>query len=241
MKLKVFGTGSKGNGYALKADNGDTLLLECGMPFRLAQSYLDFKLEGIQGCLITHSHGDHAKHAQQYLDMGVRLYMGDKTMAELKLDMHNAEILPTMITKQIGSFKIMAFPVKHDVDCMGFLIQHPECGLTLFMTDTFYCPFQFPGLNNIIVEANYSKHLIDERSGNKFVRDRVVQSHFSLENCKEFLAINDLSQVNNIVLIHLSDTNSDEIMFMDEVYQQTHKNVMCAYNGLDMELNKDPF
>lgn len=244
MKLKVIGTGSKGNGYVLKADNGDVLLIECGMPFRSVQNYLDFKLEGVQGCLVSHSHGDHAKYVDQFTEKGIKIYMSASTISELGVAGHNIKELTPLKTITVGRFKIMGFPVKHDVECLGFLIYHSECGYTLFLTDTFYCPYQFPGLNNIIIEANYAQDIMDEKlkhGGNLFVRNRVLKSHFSLENCKDFLMHNNLSAVNNIVLIHLSDTNSDEKRFRDEVHDQTHKNVVATFNGLEMELNKDPF
>ena len=55
------------------------------------------------------------------------------------------------------------------------------------------------------------------------------------------LAKNDLSKVNNIVLIHLSDSNSDEKKFVHEVKELTNKNVCAAYNGMEIEFNKTPF
>jgi len=55
------------------------------------------------------------------------------------------------------------------------------------------------------------------------------------------LSANDLSQVNNIVLIHLSDSNSDEIQFQNEVSELTGKNVTVASNGMTINFNKTPF
>jgi phosphoribosyl 1,2-cyclic phosphodiesterase len=140
----------------------------------------------------------------------------------------------------IGNFKILAFDVKHDAaEPLGFLIEHPDCGKVLFLTDTYYCQYTFKGLNNIIIEANYSKEIIDRKFG--AVRNRILQSHFSLANCKDMLAANDLSKVNNIVLIHLSDSNSDEIQFQKEVAELTGKNVTVANNGMEINFNKTPF
>ena len=149
-------------------------------------------------------------------------------------------------TIQLGGFKIMAFDIKHDAaEPLGFLIEHRDCGRVLFLTDTYYCKYTFPGLNNIIIEANYSKSIIDQKygaeSGKEFLRNRILQSHFSLENCKDMLAANDLSQVNNIVLIHLSDSNSDEKQFQKEVSELTRKNVTVACNGIEIQFNKTPF
>ena len=126
-----------------------------------------------------------------------------------------------------------------------FLIEHPDCGKVLFLTDTYYCKYTFPRLNNIIIEANYSKEIIDKKFGpdsdKEFLRNRILQSHFSLANCKDMLKANDLRQVNNIVLIHLSDSNSDEKQFVKEITQLTYKNVCAAVNGMEIDFKKTPF
>jgi ribonuclease BN (tRNA processing enzyme) len=115
----------------------------------------------------------------------------------------------------------------------------------LFITDTYYCKYTFPGLNNIIIEANYSKEIIDKKFGpdsdKEFLRNRILKSHFSLANCKDILSANDLSQVNNIVLIHLSDSNSDEKQFKKEIHELTNKNVIVASNGMNIPFLKTPF
>lgn len=145
----------------------------------------------------------------------------------------------------IGNFKILPFDLKHDVPCLGFLIDHPECGRNIFITDTYFCEYTFPNLNNVIIEANYCKKIIDQKygpeSGKEFLRNRILKSHFSLQNCKDMLSANDLSKVNNIVLIHLSDSNSDEIQFQKEVAELTGKNVTVANNGMEIPFNKTPF
>ena len=57
---------------------------------------------------------------------------------------------------------------------------------------------------------------------------RLTKSHFSLENLKSFLKANDLSQVREIYLIHLSDANSDEEKFKYEIAALTGKPVIVA-------------
>jgi phosphoribosyl 1,2-cyclic phosphodiesterase len=141
----------------------------------------------------------------------------------------------------IGSFKVKPFKVNHDVPCVGFLISHTECGLTLFLTDTYYCDYTFPGLNNIIVECNHDMELLVENSP-KFLQDRVIQSHMNLDTCKGLLRANDLTAVNNIVLIHLSDNNSDALRFQKEVRELTGKDVHVAEAGMVLEnFNQQPF
>jgi phosphoribosyl 1,2-cyclic phosphodiesterase len=181
------------------------------------------------------------------MKLGIDVYASAGTLkARFVEDQPRAIAIFAKQSFQIGNFKIMAFDVEHDAkEPLGFLIDHPDCGKTLFLTDTFYCKYTFPGLNNIIIEANYSKEIIDRKygaeSGKEFLRNRILKSHFSLENCKDMLSANDLTQVNKIVLIHLSDSNSDEKQFVKEVAGLTHKVVLAAVNGMEINFDKTPF
>lgn len=246
MNLKIISTGSIGNAYILS--NGDeALLIECGVNIKDIKKALDFDFSKVVGCLVTHEHQDHCKSVKEVSKLGIRVYSGLKTLLAMGLNSDYKSFM--IVPKQpfmIGNFKVMAFDVKHDaVEPLGFLIEHPDCGKVLFLTDTYYCEYTFKGLNNIIIEANYSKEIIDRKfgsdSGKEFLRNRILRSHFSLANCKDMLSANDLTQVNNIVLIHLSDSNSHEKQFQKEVAELTGKNVTVASNGMTINFNKTPF
>ena len=56
MFLRCIGSSSKGNGYALIAEN-ETLLLEAGVPFTAVNKAIDFEPSNVIGCLISHEHG----------------------------------------------------------------------------------------------------------------------------------------------------------------------------------------
>lgn len=246
MKLKVISTGSKGNAYILSNEN-EALLIEAGVSIKDIKQVLNFDFSKVVGCIVTHEHLDHAKSILEVTKCGIDVYASRGTIKERScLKLSRVKIIKSLDTFHLGNFRIRAFDVKHDAaEPLGFLIEHPDCGKTLFLTDTYYCKYSFPGLNNIIIEANYSKEIIDRKYGpdsdKEFLRNRILKSHFSLENCKGMLAANDLSQVNNIVLIHLSDSNSDEKQFVKEVYEQTGKNVTAAVNGMEIMFNKTPF
>jgi phosphoribosyl 1,2-cyclic phosphodiesterase len=60
------------------------------------------------------------------------------------------------------------------------------------------------------------------------MRPRLLRSHFSLENVLEFLRANDLSKVEEIWLLHLSQSNSSEELFKKEVQAATGKPVFIA-------------
>jgi len=246
MKLKVISTGSKGNAYILRNEN-EALLIECGVNIKDIKKALNFDYSKLVGCICTHEHMDHSKSIWDVMKLGVDVHASFGTLkARFVADQPRSKAIKTKTSFTVGNFKIMPFDVMHDAkEPLGFLIEHPDCGRVLFLTDTYYCKYTFPGLNNIIIEANYSKEIIDRKYGvdsdKEFLRNRILKSHFSLENCKDMLDANDLTQVNNIVLIHLSDSNSDEKQFHKEVTELTGKNVTVASNGMKIDFNKTPF
>lgn len=241
MILKVIGTGSKGNAYLLENEQ-EALLIECGVNILDIKKAVNFNLSKISGCLVTHEHGDHAKSIDEVMKAGIDTYATKGTFSKA-LKNHRMKIIPQQGQFQVGNFKVISFPTIHDVaEPCGFLIYHADCGVTLFLTDTVYSNFTFKGLNNIIVEANYDTEIIDAKLGDrKFLRDRIYNSHMSLDTCLQFLQANDLSAVNNIVLIHLSDSNSHELDFAKEVSGMTGKSVSVASNGMEIRFSKTPF
>lgn len=246
MKLHVIGTGSKGNAYLLKASDGQMLLIECGVRPALIKQAIGFEPGKVEACLISHGHLDHASGMTDVAKMGIKVYATNGTFKERGFFHHKATCIYAGLSFNVGYFRVIPFDVQHDaLEPVGFLIHHPECGKLLFITDTFYVRHKFKALNNIIIEANYCEKIIEQKLGiesdRRFLRDRILQSHFSLQNCLELLKANDLSQVNNVVLIHLSDSNSDEKRFKREVEELTGKTVTVASNGLEIELNKQPF
>jgi phosphoribosyl 1,2-cyclic phosphodiesterase len=248
MRLKVFGSNSKGNAYALSDDNGNTLLIECGVPVKEIKKHLDFKMEGIVGCLCSHIHGDHSKYVNQYLDAGIDVAMSIETAKGLKLENHHRVkiiVAGKKYSSLLNGFDVLPFSAEHDVPTFGFIIKHQEMGNCLFLTDSFYSKYKFANINNWIIECNHSSEIIESKlstkSENAMLKNRIIQSHLSLENLLEIFRVNDMTKTNNIVLIHLSDTNSNEIEFKKTVWEKTGKNVNVASTGMEINLNLHPF
>lgn len=245
MKLKIINSGSVGNCYILH--NADTaLVIECGVNFKLVKQALLFNLNKVAGVIISHEHQDHCKGVAEAVAAGLDVFCSTGTMEAMAIKSHRIFQMKAGETKHIGQFKVMPFDVKHDCkEPFGFLIHHPDCGNVLFVTDTYYVPNTFKNLNNILVEANYSQAIVDERlranSIHVKVRDRVLESHMSIDTCKELLQANDLSKVNNIVLIHLSDGNSNAAQFKQEVAELTGKTVHIAGKDMEIDFGVTPF
>lgn len=56
MKLTCLGSSSAGNCYLLQADNGETLILDCGIPIKEIKKGLNWHIRGIKGVIISHTH-----------------------------------------------------------------------------------------------------------------------------------------------------------------------------------------
>lgn len=245
MTLTVLSSNSSGNGYILTSSTGESLLLEAGVKLMEVKKALNFDMTGISGLILSHQHQDHAGQLIEYLFQGIDCYMSAETADAKNCSQNNAHIIKAKQTYQIGSYKIKPFEIVHDCMCYGYLIWHPEMGMTTFITDTHFCPFIFPGLSNIIIEANYSNDIVDAKllagTANIFVRNRVLTSHMEFQVTKDFLKANDLSKVNNIVLVHLSDGNSDSALFKKEITELTGKQVHIATKGLVIPFNQTAF
>lgn len=240
MRLIVIGSNSKGNGYLLQGKDS-TLLIECGVHINKIKQALNYSLRNVSA-IVTHSHGDHSKYMKNVMDAGIDVYASEATFLAKGITQHHRAKVIKMQSGfyRAGGFKFMPFEVNHDVPCFGFLIEHEECGLTLFLTDTYYCDYKFPGLNNIIVECNHDMESMDGSGTPGFLRDRIIQSHMNLDTCRDLLLANDLSAVNNIVLIHLSDKNSDAGKIKREIETHTGKTTWIAEAGLTIPFDKNP-
>lgn len=249
MILKTIGTGSKGNAYLLETKT-EALLIECGVKTHEIKKAIDFNVSKIVGCLITHEHGDHAKYVNDLINQGIDVHATPGTFKALKINQSNHRSLQFVKTdsdnwktQKIGGFTIKPFDINHDAaQPVGFLIHHIECGNTLYLTDTSYSNYIFKGLNNLIIECNYSDEILEKKLyGKEFLRDRIIGSHLSLETLLEMLSKNDLSKVNNIVVIHLSDSNSNAKEFEKTIRSATNCNVSIAEANQSIQFDKYPF
>ena len=241
MKLTVVGSGSTGNCYILQNDK-EALIIEAGVPFKEVQQFLDFNISKILGVVITHEHGDHIKYVSDFQKRGIEVYA---TKGTLEAKNAKGTILEAGEITKLGNFKILPFEVKHDAaEPVGFFINHSEIGNLVFATDTYYLPNRFKNVSHWLIEANYRIDILNVRGTegfSKVLRDRTLQSHLSYDNCVKALKANDLNPCKNIVLIHLSDRNSNCNEFLNGVKKEFGKPTYIAEKGLEINLSSNPF
>lgn len=230
IQITALATGSRGNCYHV-TDGSTPILLECGIRFKDIQKRLNFKTSNLAGVLVTHEHKDHCAGLQDVLRAGINTYMSPGTAEAIGIKHHRIKTVEAKKQFTIGSWTILPFDVQHDSsEPIGYLLMNQQREKLLFATDTYYIRYRFPGLTHIMVECNYSLAILNENiaAGRvpRVMKKRLIRSHFSLENVKDFLRANDLSKVQEIWLLHLSDNNSDEDLFKREIQALTGKLVI---------------
>ncbi len=232
MKIEAFGSGSSGNCYIL-SNGKHKIIVDAGISANKILEALNWDMSSVAGVLISHEHRDHCKAVPQLIKLGMDIYALQEVFTSLNLKGHRCKVIevPTddkgkMNKYTVGSFEVIPFDVKHDVANAGFYIHDMTAKENLlYFTDTHYIKYKFPNLHYIMGEVNYSSdYMHDSISDGNIplsLRNRLVQTHMSLDAFINFLQANDLSQCKKIYLMHLSDSNSNEIEFKEKVQETT--------------------
>ncbi len=231
MDIQVIASGSGGNCYRV-SDGRTPLLLECGIPLRRIKEALGFRVSNLAGCLLSHEHGDHAKAVRDVMAAGVDVWTSAGTAEVLGLAGHRLHAIRPRTPFTIGTWTVMAWETVHDArEPFGFVLTSGSERL-LFAIDTAYVRYRFPGLTHLMVECNYDLPVLRANVEAGLVapevKRRVLRSHMSIETLCGFLRANDLRDVREIVLLHLSDDNSDAAGFRRRVMEATGRVVRVA-------------
>lgn len=223
MDIKTYHSGSAGNLY-----QADDLLLEAGVPLKKIKQALGYQLSDITACLVTHEHGDHGKAAKDIMAASVDLYCSAGTAEALGLRGHRLHRISAMSQFNIGRWDILPFRAIHDAaEPLGFLLQKGGEKL-LFATDTNYIPYRFRGLTHIMLGVDYDRDMLMSPENDRGRQIRTLNSHMSLQTARKFFAVNDMSQVREIFLLHLSNANSDARAFKQDIEKITGRPVTIA-------------
>lgn len=221
MHIHHIASGSGGN--CIVVDDGHSkLVLDAGLSYnKLARKV---RFTQVAGVLITHCHKDHCKAVPELSRRGINVCLSRGAAESLEVPTHtNVTIAEHLNQFQAGTWKVLPFNVVHDTpEPLGFLFQSTETGAKgVYIVDSGYVQYDFPGVTHWLVECNYSEPLLEAGPYDDYLKDRVRQNHFSLENLKTFLRTSDLSKTEEVYLLHLSDVNSHEQAFKNEIERLT--------------------
>lgn len=221
MEFKAFASSSKGNAYIV-SDGESRILLDCGLNRKKLLQAVG-SLVGLNGCLVSHEHKDHAGCADKLLADMVPVYMTRGTAEALELPdslMELAHEIKAGEQFSVGTIDILPFETFHDAaEPVGFCMQSRIDGeILVYAIDTVNLPYQFPGVNVLAVEANFEQARLDrcEKMPEK-VRHRIANTHMEIDMLCGILRRMDLSRCREIHLMHLSDATSHEGHFINKV------------------------
>ena len=232
MQLHCIATGSTGNCYTLTSNNGETLILDCGITIKEIKKGLDWNVKDVVGVLCTHQHLDHSKSVKDFETMRIPiygLYSKAVPMKSMKIGEFNAK--PFDLTTVDGRWTHTNADGS-ECPCYGFLITHPEMGKMLYITDTELIKWRFKDINHILLGVNYDKDLVDKDNDPK--ARHVFRGHLSIDTACDFVKANYSDSLQNVIMCHLSSENADRDSFIEKM-----KKVACGANMDVAERNKE--
>lgn len=237
MILKTVATGSSGNCHLLIADNGETLVVDCGVPIKEIKKGLGWNIKKVVGVLCTHQHLDHSRSVKDFNDIGIPVctpyvallmnqFLQNSYFSVRTFDLTTTDGKWTH-TNGDGS----------ECPCYGFWIQHPEMGTMIYATDTELIKWRFKNVNHILLGVNYDPELL---SGDDAKKNHVVRGHMSIDTACEFVKANASDQLQNVIMCHLSKENADAGKFIEKMKKAVpNVNVCIAEPGMELLL-KNP-
>ena len=188
----------------------------------------------------TVSHSDHANKdtIKKVIQYGIPIYSNEETRVMDKRLITMKKGRKTFI----GGFKIQPILLFHNCMNFGYVIEHEEIGKLVFCTDTCRIPYRFKNVNHFMVEANYSYDLLIDHMCDNVYSQSASENHMEINDTIEMLKENYSSSLQNVVLIHLSNGNSDANEFVKKTKEELgFNNVFVAEKNFVLPLQKEEF
>lgn len=234
--LRIIGSSSSGNTYLLETSK-ETLILDLGCKWSEIMEGLNYKIDRVCGCLVTHLHSDHTKSIPNALKYGISVFSNQDVADKFQ----GVKALKPKKRYKIGNFIVMPLEVEHNVPNFAYIIEHEEIGKLVFCTDAISFPYKIKGLNNLIIEGNYSEELmIDNLCKNKEIRSH-NEYHMEINTTIEAIKRNMNPELKTIMLVHLSEGQSDEKLFQKMVFEEVGIIPIIADKWLEISLDKFDF
>lgn len=237
--LKVVGSGSSGNSYIVECDN-EILLIELGMPWRDILKSLNYDIKNVTAAIVSHQHLDHANKdtIRKAIQYGIPVY----SCLEVAETYKGVKELKKGKKVDIGGFKIQPIPLYHNAMNYGFIIENKEFGKAIFCTDTNKIPYLFKEVNHLWIEANYSDDIMVNNLCDNVYSQSASENHMEINDTIDFLKNNYNSKIQSVVLLHLSNGNSNAYEFVKKTKDGLGFNeIYVAEKNLIVPLCKEEF
>jgi len=219
-------SGSGGNLYEVTANSGKRLLIECGVTWSKLQKALNYNVNGIVGCLVTHEHQDHSKAIKEIMRAGIDVYASKGTADALSITGRKVNVVSDKTLIRLKDFDVLCFGINHDAaEPLGFVIR-ADNEFLFFATDTSHIKqrFKYP-FTLIAIECGYDRDVLEHRlytdedqlkeegltKVNETLAKRLLTSHMEKQEAMRYLQqFVDLSKCREIHLLHMSGDNIDK-------------------------------
>lgn len=232
MKVKVLASGSKGNCTLIKTEKIN-ILIDIGITYQQLASELEkinLTPKDLSAILITHTHSDHIKGLPVLVKKtNLKVYALEEMVEELskKIPLDNIFLYENPL--ELEDLKINLIRISHDVEGVGFIIEHKNHSL-VYITDTGYINRKYlPMMKNkdiYIIESNHDEEMLMEGPYPYILKQRVIgdKGHLSNKTTAEYLLETVGEKTKKIVLAHISENNNTEELALNTTKELLEEN-----------------
>lgn len=251
MRLRILGSGSKGNSCLIRTKRALFLLDNgfSGKEITRRLESLEVDPRDINGIIVSHEHNDHVSgvgiFSRRYK---TPIYINRFTYTHSRKKLSNTEIR-FFESGKVLHYKdliIDTFPISHDAsDPVGFIFSQKNCAGSPrlgFVTDlgqvTKHVREKLRDIQALVMESNHDEKMLLNGPYPWATKQRIRGDYGHLSNKSSAELISDvveLTGINEVTLAHLSENNNDPVMaeeyVLKTVEQQTGKSIRVHVAG----------
>lgn len=216
MKIKILGSGSKGNSTFIDLGN-KKILIDVGFSYKHIKEQLEkinVDPKEIDAVLITHDHGDHTYGLKVFINKVKPILYITPEIEEAILEKPYEKSIYLGDELYLDDALIKVIPTSHDaITSNGFLIEKNSESL-VYVTDTGYINQRYFNFlinkNYYILESNHDTEKLIKGRYPEYLQRRILsdKGHLSNELCAGYLSRLIGPKTKKVILAHLSEENN---------------------------------
>ena len=222
MQFASLGSGSRGNATLIRYQS-TTLLVDCGFSLKETEQRLariGLQAEQIDGIFVTHEHGDHIRGVGAFArrhKTPVWMTHGTERSAEMGVIPNGFKLIIGEAV-QVGDIEVLPYSVPHDAaEPCQFLFSNGRHKLGLLTDAGMITPHiiqTLSGIDAILLECNHDIDMLFDGEYPPYLKERVASDYGHLNNhqAAELLVKMDTTNLEKIVVLHISDKNNDPVL-----------------------------
>ncbi len=224
LRFASLGSGSKGNAALIESgvNEKDTrILLDCGFSTKEVErrlAKLGRTAESLTAIVVTHEHSDHVSGAgrlSRKYNIPVWLTVGTSHACR-DSDFYSTHYINSHTDFEIEALNLHPFPVPHDArEPCQFVFSDGASRLGVVTDLGYYTPHiisHLDKLDSLLLECNYDERMLLGGAYPQSLKKRVHggKGHLDNKHASELLKKLNLTQLKNIVGMHVSEKNNTE-------------------------------